>query len=534
VNPNSGCNWQQCNLINLAANPNADCIESCKVEADICPDVCEPGDFSGPACFSQNGECGQCFGPIMHGNYGCGPWSASMNLTPICLRLIQDWPNPGTGRGFTAKGDLIKREDYCSLISTNSSSKSYYCSFNNTWVETNTNLSHKSVVPQSLLIHMISLTQNRTGNNNVFLTNSSCCLQLECWDPNVGSCIPEQGAAAFYQVNDAVVYKCLQGSWINVLGGNKKTPDACYSGFCPEQNQCLFNIAGSVADNGNPDDNPQCLNDKQFKGDYVCANGSWDTRTRMLAIKMIDLVGSANAEFKLSCGKIDEELNAKQNPGASDTFCVLSKGGSRIIGTFLNQPFVNTAAINNSFIDSVKQSFWFSYPSSGAEFDTAYTCTAASKDFALCLYAKTASKDLLRVYYDSTSSIAVMSTIDLSPTISQTICNALPSWLQWLCPAQSQLKEQLAKLGAIEKLYSVKTASKQAFGYGMKNCDSNHMIIPVWSYYFNYSSGFSDTELMLLRSGIVADYLSINGTVVKIINPLKGDVWDSLSALKHQ
>ncbi|HJX05852.1 MAG TPA: Hint domain-containing protein, partial [Candidatus Nanoarchaeia archaeon] len=454
-----------------------------------------------------------------------------------CLQSVENWPNPGAGANNTRTNrSLIKAADYCSIFS--SGSKSVYCAFNNNWTDAGgNNLSHKSEVPDPLFSYL-NKTVADAGGDTSKLMKANCCLPNHCWDPAKGTCIAEQlSYTEYYQVNDTAIYKCLQGAWVNILGTGQKTPDGCVIGFCPEKTQCLYNIAGNPNYNGNlsPGANPQCLNHGQYKEDFVCVNGSWTTRTKMLAMKMASLV-DVDEDFVLMCAPPDTVLINVQNPGSTNNYCVLNwkdNGASerqRIIGTTLNQPFI--APNHTDFITALEQSFLLSYADSGVQFSS--SCTSTPTTLTKCV-----DNQYLKAYYDPTYQMVFLSSQNiqnLGPGIGDSICLSLPSWLKWLCPQPGVLEINLRDLQLFSKVYAsrlgVAPTSDEVFGVAEQVCDPV-LQFKKWFYTFNYT-GLSNADLSYLVSHIDAENASItiSGNNVVIKNPKK-DAWVPLTILRN-
>jgi len=109
------------------------------------------------------------------------------------------------------------------------------------------------------------------------------------------------------------------------------TWDKRYEGFCPEESQCLVNPGGDSANNNDPskydytgdpefddpnssansDDNPICINNTQYIGDHYCENGNWTTRTKLLAVQLLNLTEGSYApnDYVLFCDEYDNTLN---------------------------------------------------------------------------------------------------------------------------------------------------------------------------------------------------------------------------------
>jgi hypothetical protein len=376
-------------------------------------------------------------------------------------------------------------------------------------------------VPTDLLDYFKNIT------NNDSLQGAGCCGPSECWDSSVGSCISEQlSAEDYYQLDPNTVYKCLMGFWVNVLATGKRTPDGCFAGICPSDSQCLFNIYGDPFDNDNVSvgANPQCVGDGQFVGDFLCDNGNWTTRTKMLAQKLASLVGTGN--FVLMCGDSDDILVNEQNPGNANNYCLLNLVGQRIVGTTLNQPLYD-GFTHDDFITALEQSFLLSYAGQGVDFDG--YCTENTKDFQQCV-----DNQYLKLYYDDDYGMVLFSEddINLGVGLGQSICNALPSWLKWLCPRPSQTERNLENLRLFNRVYAAKLGNKQVFGVGEKTCNMTSMR-KTQIYTFNYT-GFSSADLSYLVENIDADNATITQDQKNIFikNP-KGDAWSALTLLRN-
>jgi hypothetical protein len=439
-------------------------------------------------------------------------------LNNVCLQDVEDWPDPGVnfaaGSSYRTHQPLIKASDYCTVYNI-SSVGGVYCSFNNTWLSANgLNLSHRSYVPLPLLEYF------KIRFSNPSLTNASCCQPSRCW--NGMGCIDEQrNAGDGFNVSATEFYRCQQGLWMNILGPGQKTPDSCYVGYCPNSTQCLYNFYGNSNDNNNISGNPQCIANGQFIGDSLCNNGSWSSRTKLLALKLVQLAGGSN--FVLMCGPSVDVLVDEQNPGRSNNFCVLNLSGQRIIGTTLNQPLYSLTNYTH-FLTALENSYLLSYPDMGEPFS--YSCSESTTGFAQCI-----NNPLLKLYYDKAYGMVVFSdkSISLNPGFWDNICSGLPSWLKWLCPQTPLLEKQLAGLQLFNKVYAAKRGSTQILGVAEKVCTS-------WVYTFNYTSLPSTMDLGYLAYYVDAANATLtqSGSNIRIFikNPVK-DAWTALTLLRN-
>jgi len=144
-------------------------------------------------------------------------------------------------------------------------------------------------------------------------------------------------------------------------------------GWCPEQSQCLVNPGGNSANNNDPskydysgdpefddptssansDDNPICINNTQYIGDHYCENGNWTTRTKLLAVQLLNLTEGSYApnDYVLFCDEYDKVLNyydyrIKIPPVTNnriDEYFIKQDGGCKIEG--VEVPCVNKVCI---------------------------------------------------------------------------------------------------------------------------------------------------------------------------------------------
>jgi hypothetical protein len=317
----------------------------------------------------------------------------------------------------------------------------------------------------------------------------------------------------------------MQGNW-TALNHLQTTPNSCESGVCPDQSQCVYSFV-----------NPSylgCIDNGQYINDSLCANGSWISRTKMLALKLADLTSGVN-NFVLMCGPPADVLvnvNTSQSTGNSNNFCVLNLNGQRIIGTTLNQQFYNASNLN-TFVNSLMWSFnnIYQYMAGDVNYPASFdfTCNEASTDFVQCMGS--GANNYLRLYYDKTYQIVIFSNrnIDgLTPSFGDTICGVLPSWLKWLCPSPSSLARDLAGVKLFNKIYAAKNGTKQVFGVTERICT-----IDIYS--FNYT-GYLKEELMPLilypDEGVFKNFTSdntIHNTI--FISKSSNDPWDPWASL---
>ena len=134
------------------------------------------------------------------------------------------------------------------------------------------------------------------------IQSTSCCPANYCW--NSTACVPSE-ANVTALVNPLIlgdnVWRCLDGNW--TLSIRRYAWDFSQSGFCPTITQCLVDPAGNASLNNQPEtydptiDIPQCIETRQFIEDHYCFNGTWTSRTKLIALQLLDIVNKTGDEF---------------------------------------------------------------------------------------------------------------------------------------------------------------------------------------------------------------------------------------------
>ncbi|MBW3016868.1 hypothetical protein KY316_00715, partial [Candidatus Woesearchaeota archaeon] len=183
---------------------------------------------------------------------------------------------------------------------------------------------------------------------------ADCCAPGDCW--NGTTCLANQAGKTNvlpygFQQTSAITpetsanysgFRCINGEWENST--IKWDWFDQNWGYCPDDQECLINRTTCVA-SGWYSTNPN------FGGrdtsDIYCRNGTWITRTRMLAQTMLDIEDN---NFVLDCGPYQKVINAwwasQFRPTnsfeniASDVelnnLCILSYGNNVVVGTTFN------------------------------------------------------------------------------------------------------------------------------------------------------------------------------------------------------
>ncbi len=214
------------------------------------------------------------------------------------------------------------------------------------------------------------------GNENN-TQQSGCCTSTQCWDG--GGCINDQSDSASSGATNG--YRCIQGNWSE--SPLKFNWDDSASGYCPQKSQCLVNPGSLNSKNGLVENfsldfssalnnNIQCINDTQYIGDNYCEAGNWSSRTKLLALALLENSKTSNPQnYTVYCDIFSNVLNnfeyslpsgfnvktdlitsctidGSQQP-CTNNFCIVKKVSAVIIGSTLNKPIDNLPSILEAF-----------------------------------------------------------------------------------------------------------------------------------------------------------------------------------------
>lgn len=213
-------------------------------------------------------------------------------------------------------GPLLEVDEYCS----NDPENNYYCSFAGKWLPTNgADKTHLAYAPIQM--------QNAEKT-------ADCCANDECW--NGDTCVANQANSPLSQPFNG--FRCIDGQWTQ--SGVKSTPDNSANGFCPKDSQCLINAFGTNA-------STQCVEDGSYFNDNYCENGNWSSRTKLLALKLLEL---KSGDYTLFCDSRNNTLNNLQYLTGSgelvsnvleglqtNNFCIIKIGNIVIVATSINK-----------------------------------------------------------------------------------------------------------------------------------------------------------------------------------------------------
>ena len=155
---------------------------------------------------------------------------------------------------------------------------------------------------------------------NAVLGMAECCRADQCWTGL--ECYEQQNSDADdppFPRGQNGTFRCIDGNW--TLSMAKYTWDRASKGYCPYPNQCLVNPNSTNGNHGNTssfsqnyDDwaqnDIQCINNTQFIGDHYCEDGNWTSRTKLVALTLLDWMGDRQIfDYTLFCDDYKESIN---------------------------------------------------------------------------------------------------------------------------------------------------------------------------------------------------------------------------------
>jgi len=221
-------------------------------------------------------------------------------------------------KDYYTKKQLVVNKDYCEVVAEDT----LYCSYTEEW---------KQGAEQGMHLSKIPWTTK--------LQKGECCGEGKCF--NGSECLDNQ---ADKPSNEPLYegYRCVNGEWHKAQ--KACTPDGDTCGYCPKKSQCLVDLQGDVTDNDDPEGTPQCIANGQYINDDYCENGKWSSRTKWVAVQMLDIFAN---NYALFCGDYEEVLNyldyivkdatiARNYASQTNNYCVLSFGDKVVFGTSIN------------------------------------------------------------------------------------------------------------------------------------------------------------------------------------------------------
>ena len=356
---------------------------------------------------------------------------------------------------------------------------SWYCDYSGRWKPntfTNTLKNPQSSQKYNLVTTSTTPDGFQTG----------CCPSGWCYEGAGQGCYPNQTGHYSSQDNEAapfsylgVDYRCASGTWVPYQ--LKWDWNYQYNGACDATSDCY-----NSQETSQPSDDT-CITDKGFPanpahGDHYCVLGSWTTRTKFLALQLLQFVADNNiADYVLFCDEYGKTLNEYQyvtpseqtvpqgsltrnvedfiSQGCSgggacaNNFCTLRYGdpdsskGKVIVAVSLNQPinsstysFLNTLNAANSICSSAQVPNIFTY--------------CGVKDNVRILYNPTA-----RSIVFTKESVTSLSGRNFFTAIISSITNLINRIIRNPPPSGLNDASYLSKIGDFNKIYIARHAN---------------------------------------------------------------------------
>ena len=279
---------------------------------------------------------------------------------------------------------LVNNADFCEVL-PGALGQNAYCSKHEEWEQTSWDGMHLSTAPVTKPVQ------------------SECCPGDKCWDGS--QCVSSQTGDGSLDTFEG--YRCYDGKWVK--SELKQNWNSTEVGFCPSPEQCLVEMSGNPANNDMPEmfythsGKPVCVNNGQYFLDNFCEKGKWTSRTRQIALTMLDKVkaelGSID-EYTLYCDSYQNALPEYRNmlPEVCErgdmqvpcinNVCILTYEDNIITGMSFNVPIDSShlggdeflgecidemeSGVNNSFIDCSSGEIWYNPAINSVIFDKYY------------------------------------------------------------------------------------------------------------------------------------------------------------------
>lgn len=138
-------------------------------------------------------------------------------------------------------------------------------------------------------------------------TQSGCCPSGWCFKGTGQGCFPNQ-AGNYYAGGDyraapftynSNPYRCANGNWVPYIV--KWDWDFRYNGTCDSVDDCFVSTGPASG---------RCIGDETFEGDHYCIKGNWTTRTKYLALQLLQYASDQGiTDYALFCDDFESALN---------------------------------------------------------------------------------------------------------------------------------------------------------------------------------------------------------------------------------
>ncbi|MBI4152959.1 exo-alpha-sialidase [Candidatus Woesearchaeota archaeon] len=180
----------------------------------------------------------------------------------------------------------LQRRTLFSSVSTCNAKGNYFCSPMLGWSNAVSSYPGLTLQPQE--------RNTQKSSSPLGINSASCCSTTSCWNGTV--CVADQSPIADPNDPNAEIYgdaRCVAGNW--VVTRKVFTWDKKESGYCSVPSQCLVDFDGNASANNQPleyykRNSPLCIDDSQYILDNYCSSGEWTTRTKLIALELLDYV----------------------------------------------------------------------------------------------------------------------------------------------------------------------------------------------------------------------------------------------------
>ena len=139
---------------------------------------------------------------------------------------------------------------------------------------------------------------------------AACCI-------NSTGCVNSSGQCVPIGTGDSD-YKCIDGNWVEV-GIKCDWNDQNCGTYCNSSSQCwisgdafddISNVAPTFFPNVSDFSQGLCINDEEYLLDHYCENGTWTTRTKLIALQFLEFTNRTTNDYRLYCDRVDNVVNS--------------------------------------------------------------------------------------------------------------------------------------------------------------------------------------------------------------------------------
>ncbi|MEW5896516.1 MAG: hypothetical protein AB1668_02385, partial [Nanoarchaeota archaeon] len=149
------------------------------------------------------------------------------------------------------------------------------------------------------------VSQHSVLNDYDSRAGASCCPNTYCW--NGYACVESMSGqtSTVEYINAGRAYRCVNGNW--KLSPLQWDWNGMNWGFCPKEGQCFVLASGKeeyTAKDFYQGNYPSCIDNSSYIFDHYCQSGSWTSRTKFVASKLVEVAESD--DFVLYCAPYED------------------------------------------------------------------------------------------------------------------------------------------------------------------------------------------------------------------------------------